>query len=65
MKLHLFDWDGTLLEDLKADEKKFDITIAHVPNQKDAAGAEAFELGGETEKVVAFLKYYDLTLDAK
>lgn len=64
MKLHLFNWDGTLLEDLKEDEKRFGITT-RVPDQRDAAGAEAFELDGPPEKVAAFLKHYDLQLDVR
>ena len=61
-RVSIFDWNGSLLDDVKADEKKFLISLSHVPGE-DIMGFKTFEIGGDPEFVQDFLDHYELELD--
>lgn len=61
MRISMFDWNGTLLDDVKADEKTFGIKLNHING--GVMGFEVFEIIGTDEAVQNFLDHYELELD--
>jgi hypothetical protein len=58
--ISIFDWNGKLLEDVREDEKTFDVKLEHRPGE-GTMGFEVFEISGSG--VARFLGHYSLELD--
>lgn len=59
----MFNWNGTIIEDAKDDEKNFDIALKHL--RHGVMGFEVFEISGDPENIQRFLDYYELELDTE
>lgn len=65
MRITMYDWNGSLLEDVKEDEKKFSISLKHEPGAASLPGFITFTVNGDDESIQDFLDYYELELDGE
>jgi hypothetical protein len=61
-KISIFDWNGTLLQEVLEDEKNFEISLRQLAG-KGIMGFEVFEISGKEEQIQKFLDFYELELD--
>lgn len=62
--ISLFDWTGTLAENLASDETRFGIRIRRTDTPSDE-GLLEHEVTGDLSKIHRWLTFYDLELDSQ
>lgn len=60
--IHIFDWNGTLVEDLKGDGETFSLKFTPRPDD-DVMGFLAFTIEGSLQNIRMFCDHYEIEVD--